>query len=96
MLTDSTTYSTFQWPGIYDTKDPSHNFKYVRNPKKVIVRKTVSNNNLSENCFEFDITFANTDTSYLTRVVIGGVRESEYLTSIARLQQCIQDAHGYR
>lgn len=79
MLTDSTTYSTFQWPGFYDTKDPrATTLSMLGIPKKVIVRKTISNNNLNENCFEFDITFArNTDTSYLTRVVIGGVRESE-------------------
>ena len=81
MLTDSTSYSTFQWPGFYDTKDPRPStLSMLGIAKKVVVRKTTSNNKLNETCFEFDVTFArNTDTSYLTRVVIGGVRESELI-----------------
>ncbi len=81
MLTDSTTYSTFQWPGIYDTKDPRPTtLSMLGIPKKVVVRETISKNNSNEKCYEFDLTFArNTDTSHLTRVVIGGVRKSELL-----------------
>lgn len=79
MLNDSTKYSTFQWPGWYDTKDPrSTTLSMMGIPKKVIIRETTSNNTAKEKCYEFDVTYArNTDTTYLTRIVIGGVRKSE-------------------
>ena len=79
MLTDSTTYSTFQWPGYYDKKDPRPtSLSKLGIAKKVIIRNTNSNNQANDPCFEFDITFArNTDTNYLTRIVIGGVRMEE-------------------
>lgn len=75
MLTDSTTYSTFQWPGFYDTSDPRPStLSMLGIPKGVIVRKTISNNSQQDSCYEFDLSFArNTDTNYITRVVIGGV-----------------------
>ena len=79
MLNDSTCYSTFQWPGRYDTKDPrASTLSMLGIPKKVIIRETTSNNMAKEKCYEFDVTYArNTDTTYLTRIVIGGVRKSD-------------------
>ena len=75
MLTDSTTYSTFQWPGFYDTSDPRPStLSMLGIPKNVTVRKTVSKNSAQDFCYEFDVAFArNTDTNYITRVVIGGI-----------------------
>ena len=75
MLTDSTTYSTFQWPGYYDTSDPRPStLSMLGIPKGVVVRKTISNNSRKDTCYEFDLSFArNTDTNYITRVVIGGI-----------------------
>ena len=79
MLTDSTTYSTFQWPGFYDTSDPRPStLSMLGIPKKVLVRKTLSNNSNRDSCYEFDVSFArNTDTSFITRVVIGGIIPSD-------------------
>jgi hypothetical protein len=79
MLNDSTCYSTFQWPGRYDTKDPRPStLSMLGIPKRVIIRETTSNNTAKEKCYEFDVTYArNTDTAYLTRIVIGGVRKSD-------------------
>ena len=79
MLNDSTTYSTFQWPGFYDTKDPrSTTLSMLGIPKKVIVKETTSKNEQQDRCFEFDISYArNTDTNYITRVVIGGIKKSQ-------------------
>tara|TARA_B110000438_G_C15811352_1_gene649795 strand:+ start:1326 stop:2651 length:1326 start_codon:yes stop_codon:yes gene_type:complete len=75
MLTDSTTYSTFQWPGFYDTSDPRPStLSMLGIPKSVVVRKTISKNSQKDTCYEFDLSFArNTDTNYITRVVIGGI-----------------------
>ncbi|MAP01261.1 MAG: hypothetical protein CMD01_00380 [Flavobacteriales bacterium] len=75
MLNDSTTYSTFQWPGFYDTSDPRPStLSMLGIPKKVLVRETVSKNSVKDKCYEFDLSFArNTDTSYITRIVIGGI-----------------------
>ncbi len=79
MLNDSTRYSTFQWPGFYDTKDPrSTTLSMLGIPKKVIVKETTSKNEQQDRCFEFDISYArNTDTNYITRVVIGGIKKSQ-------------------
>ncbi len=79
MLTDSTTYSTFQWPGYYDTSDPRPStLSMLGIPKSVVVRETTSNNENNDMCYEFDVSFArNTDTNYITRVVIGGIIPSE-------------------
>ena len=79
MLTDSTTYSTFQWPGYYDTSDPRPStLSMLGIPKSVVVRETTSNNENNDICYEFDVSFArNTDTSYITRVVIGGIIPAE-------------------
>lgn len=79
MLNDSTAYSTFQWPGWYDTKDPrTTTLSMLGVPKKVMVREIISNNPTNDTCFEFDITFArNTDSIYLSRIVIGGVKKSD-------------------
>ncbi len=79
MLNDSTTYSTFQWPGYYDTKDPrSTTLSMLGIPKKVLIKNTISNNITKDSCYEFDISYArNTDTNYITRVVIGGIKKSQ-------------------
>ncbi len=76
-LNDDTKFSTFQWPGWYDTKDPrTTTLSMLGIPKKVIIRETTSKNSKADKCYEFDVTYArNTDTTYLTRVVIGGVKK---------------------
>ncbi len=79
MLNDSTSYSTFQWPGYYDTKDPrATTLSMLGIPKKVIVKQTISKNIKRDSCLEFDISYArNTDTNYITRVVIGGIMKNQ-------------------
>lgn len=81
-LTDSTMFSTFLYPGYYSTSDPRHTtLSKLGIPKNVTVRKVISNNKAKDVCLEFDITFAsNKDTTELTRIVIGGVKESQIPT----------------
>ena len=58
MLNDSTSYSTFQWPGYYDTKDPrATTLSMLGIPKKVIVKQTISKNIKRDSCLEFDISY---------------------------------------
>ncbi len=78
-LNDDTKFSTFQWPGWYDTKDPrTSTLSMLANPTKVILNGTVSKNKTNDETIEFDITFARAgDSTYLTRVVIGGVKLSD-------------------
>jgi len=83
-LNDSTMFSTFLYPGYYSTSDPRHTtLSKLGIPQKVIVRKVISNNKEHTKCLEIDVTFArNTDTTELTRVVIGGIKE-ELLPQLA-------------
>lgn len=76
LLNDSTTFATFAYPGFYAKAQPRPTtLSMLGIPKKVILRKTSSKNNDGKTYYEFDITFArNTDTTYLTKVVIGGIQ----------------------
>ncbi len=78
-LTDITMFSTFLYPGYYSTADPRHTtLSKLGIPKKVIVRRVESKDKAKDKCLEFDVTFAsNKDTTLLTRVVIGGVKENQ-------------------
>ena len=69
----------FNGLAFYDTKDPrSTTLSMLGIPKKVIVKETTSKNEQQDRCFEFDISYArNTDTNYITRVVIGGIKKSQ-------------------
>lgn len=75
-LTDSTTFSTFLYPGYYSTSDPrSTTLSKLRYPKKVVVNKVTSKNNSKNDYLEFQVTFArSSDTTNLTTVVIGGIQ----------------------
>ena len=75
-LTDSTSFSTFLYPGFYSTSDPrATTLSKLKIPKNVIVRNITSMNSTKDKCLELDITFAkNEDSTDLTRVVIGGVK----------------------
>ncbi|MFT5601822.1 MAG: hypothetical protein ACI9N1_002071 [Flavobacteriales bacterium] len=76
-LTDSTKFSTFQWPGFYDTSDPrSTTLSKVGIPEKVMVRQINSKNSSADACLEFEIQFAsNKDSSIKTSYLIGGVKK---------------------
>ncbi len=78
-LNDSTSFSTFLYPGYYSTSDPrATTLSKLRYPQKVVVRQVVSNNGTQDQCLEFDVTFASgTDSTELTRVIIGGVRKND-------------------
>jgi hypothetical protein len=75
-LNDSTSFSTFLYPGYYSTSDPRPTtLSKLRNPKSVIVREITSNNALKDKGIEIEVTFAQaSDSTKLTRVVIGGVK----------------------
>ena len=85
MLNDSTTYSTFMWPGWYSTADPRPTtLSMLGIPRKVVIRETISKNSAKDECYEFEVTFArNTDTTYLTKIIIGGVRKEGDLKQLA-------------
>jgi len=77
-LNDSTQFSTFQWPGFYDTSDPrSTELGKIRNPLEVKVRNTISNNAYRDECYEIEVSFKDVDSDTITKVVIGGVKKSE-------------------
>lgn len=78
-LNDSTAFSTFLYPGYYSTSDPrATTLSKLKYPQKVVVNKVISNNKTKDHCLEFDVIFARgTDTTELTRVVIGGVKRNE-------------------
>ncbi|MCT4582119.1 MAG: hypothetical protein N4A35_11945 [Flavobacteriales bacterium] len=77
-LNDTTSFSTFLYPGYYSTADPrSTTLSKLRFPKKVVVRAVTSNNKTQDQCLEFEISFSRgTDTTQITRVVIGGVQKA--------------------
>jgi len=77
-LTDSTSFSTFQWPGYYDTKDPRPSMLgRMANPLKVTVNEIQSLNSIGEECLEFQIQYASKeDPELLTTIIVGGVAKS--------------------
>lgn len=78
-LNDETKFSTFQWPGWYDTKDPrTSTLSMLAHPAKVVLNGIVSNNKTHDETIEFNISFARADdSSYISRVVVGGVKISD-------------------
>lgn len=78
-LTDSTSFSTFLYPGYYSTSDPrATTLSKLRDPKNVTVKEVISNNIAKEKCVEIDVSFADgQDSTKFTRVVIGGVKLSQ-------------------
>ncbi len=79
MLVDSTKYSTFQWPGFYDTSDPrSTKLGRIYRPEEVVVNVVKSHNSRQDTCLEFQITYSHRDDPSLkTKVVIGGIKKSD-------------------
>lgn len=78
-LNDTTSFSTFLYPGYYSTSDPrSTTLSKLRYPQKVVVREVTSHNLNKDKCLEFEVTFARgTDSTELTRVIIGGVQKKQ-------------------
>lgn len=75
-LNDTTSFSTFLYPGYYSTSDPRPTtLSKLRYPKSVVIRTITSKNSAKDECIELDVTFArNSDSTELTRVVIGGIK----------------------
>ena len=74
LQTDSTTFSSFITPGLYERGLPKR-FQLSRLHKleRAVLRKTESQNEKHELCAELELDFVSSDTKKHTRLLIGGL-----------------------
>ncbi len=77
-LTDSSVFSTFSPPGLYERKAPKHTqLGRLANLKDIQWRKTKSLCEGNPETFELEMNFERMDQSELTKVIIGGLQREK-------------------
>lgn len=90
-LTDSTQFATFSPPGFYNPKDPRKTkLSLLKYPLEIIYR------DLTNETFELDVRFLNTDSTITTKLIVSGLRKEDIpIISVTDVNQGWMNSMGF-